>query len=139
MKNRLKVLFSIALALVGAPVVLLAHHGSAIYDNTKTLVLQGTVTEWSWTNPHCLLEFDVTDDKGTAVHWVAEVSNPTDMINLGWSKNMFKPGDKVTVTTTPAKNGQPIGAIKAVEINGKTFKGVGFGPRPGFGDSAGKP
>lgn len=122
---------------MAVPVALLAHHGAAIYDNTKRVNLEGTVTEWSWSNPHCLLEFDVKDDKGNTVHWVTETSNPTDMVKLGWSKRMFKPGDNVTVTVVPAKNGQPIGEIAQIVINGQTFKGVGPGlsaPPP-----AGKP
>ena len=51
----------------------LAHHGTAIYDNGKAV----TVTRMppsgpGASNPHCLLEFDVKDDKGGSVHWVAE-------------------------------------------------------------------
>jgi len=124
-KVKLRVVLPIALALMAVPVALLAHHGAAIYDNTKRVNLEGIVTEWSWSNPHCLLEFDVKDDKGNTVHWVTEASNPPDMVKLGWSKQMFKPGDKVTVTAVPAKNGLPIGVIALVEVNGQTFKGMG--------------
>ena len=81
-----------------------------------------------WANPHCLLEFDVKDDKGNVVHWSAEVSNPQDMTNQGWSRKMFKPGDQVTLTLVQAKNGQPIGRILEVVLNGKTY--AGFGLRP---------
>jgi len=136
LKDRFSLVLPIALGFLVLPIALLAHHGTAIYDNTKTLILQGTVTDWSWTNPHCLLEFDVIDDKGTTVHWVAEVSNPSDMVLRGWSKRMFKPGDKVTVTTVPAKNGQPIGRISQVVVNGKSFSG--FGPVPSSAGNTGK-
>jgi hypothetical protein len=81
-----------------------------------------------WANPHCLLEFDVKDDKGNTVHWNAEVSNPQDMTAQGWSRKMFKPGDQVTLTIIPAKNGEPIGRIIEVVLNGKTY--AGFGTRP---------
>ena len=83
------------------------------------------VTDWLWANPHCLLEFDVKDDKGNTVHWNAEVSNPQDMTNLGWSRKMFKPGDQVTLTLVPAKNGEPIGRIVEVTVNGKKYTGMG--------------
>ena len=106
-----------------------AHHGSAIYDNGKAVTVTGTVTEWTWSNPHCLLEFDVKDDKGGSVHWVAEVSNPPDMTARGWSRKMFKAGDEVTVTMIAAKNGQPIGRIARITVNGKTYQGMG--PVPG--------
>ena len=61
------------------------------------------------------------------MHWVAETSNPPDMINHGWSKSSLKVGDQVTVTVIPVKNGKPIGRIAAVVLpNGQTLDG-GFG------------
>ena len=87
------------------------------------MTVTGTVTEWTWSNPHCLLEFDVKDDKGGSVHWVAEVSNPPDMTARGWSRKMFKAGDEVTVTMVAAKNGEPIGRIARITVNGKTYQG----------------
>jgi hypothetical protein len=114
---------------VAAPVALLAHHGSAIYDETKAIVFnEAKVTQWLWANPHCLLEFDATDDKGATVHWTAEVSNPPDMIARGWSRKMFKPGDTVKLWIIGAKNGEPIGRIARVEVDGKKFEGFGRVP-----------
>jgi hypothetical protein len=81
-----------------------------------------------WANPHCLLEFDVKDESGKTVHWVTEVSNPPDMILKGWSRRMFKAGDEVTVTMITAKNGEPIGRIARVTLNGKTYGGMGQVP-----------
>ena len=66
---------------------LFAHHGNAAFDAGKKLALEGTVTEWVWANPHCWLKFDVKDDKGNIVHWVAETNNAPDMIERGWSRN----------------------------------------------------
>ena len=55
-------------------VPLFAHHGTGVaYETDKTVTLTGTVTEWIWTNPHCGLLFDVTDDKGNVEHWGAEL------------------------------------------------------------------
>jgi hypothetical protein len=118
----------IALAVLAFPVALLAHHGNAIYDETKAVTVKGVVTDWLWANPHCLLEFDVKDDKGNSVHWAAEVSNPPDMIARGWSRKMFKAGDDVTITLIAAKNGEPIGRIARITVNGKTFQGMGRVP-----------
>jgi hypothetical protein len=45
---------------VSVPVPVSAHHGDAVYDTTaKTITLKGTVTQWVWANPHCVLQFDV--------------------------------------------------------------------------------
>src|SRR5258708_37048616 len=125
MKYSRRNLFSlVALALV-VPAAALAHHGSAIYGETKAVVVKGVVTDWLWANPHCLLEFDVKDDKGASVHWTAEVSNPPDMIARGWSRKMFKAGDEVNIWMIAAKNGEPVGRIARVAINGKTLDGMG--------------
>jgi len=121
----------LGLGILAVPATLFAHHGSAIYDETKGVTVHGVVTEWLWANPHCLLEFDVKDDQGKSVHWTAEVSNPPDMIARGWSRKMFKPGDEVTIIMIVAKNGEPIGRIARVTVNGKTYEG--FGRVPGEG------
>ncbi len=129
MNTRFCVIWTIlALGILAAPVTLFAHHGNAIYDESKGVTVKGVVTDWLWANPHCLLEFDVKDDKGNSVHWTAEVSNPPDMINRGWSRKMFKPGDEVTITMIVAKNGEPIGRIARITVNGKTFEGMGRVP-----------
>jgi hypothetical protein len=104
----------VGLLIASAP--LFAHHGNAAFDTAKTVTVKATVTEWFWANPHCFLKFDAADDKGNVVHWVAETSNPPDMINRGWSKRSYMPGDKVTVTMMTVKNGQPIGRIRQVVL-----------------------
>ena len=117
-----KNVLTIFLGLLTLSVPLLAHHGNAAYDTTKKITVKGTVTEWVWSNPHCFLKFDAKDDKGNVVHWVAETSNPSDMVKLGWSKETFKPGDEATVTFMPVRNGNPIGRIQQVVLaNGQTL------------------
>jgi hypothetical protein len=120
-RNKLLAIF-VALWTVSVP--LSAHHGAAAYDTTRKITLKGTVTEWFWANPHCFLKFDAKDDKGNLVHWATEASNPADMVNLGWAKDTFKPGDEVTVTFIPVKNGAPVGRIeKVVLASGQTLSG----------------
>jgi len=122
----------VAVALVSCfALSLLAHHGTAAFDETKRMTLKGTVVEWFWSNPHCLLRFDVKDDHGQVVHWIGETQNPVTMVNGGWSKLAFKPGDEVTVTLSPVKNGNPLGRIvTVVDPKGKTY-GADAGLRGG--------
>jgi hypothetical protein len=109
-------LLTILLGLLTASVPLFAHHGTAAFDTTKKITVKATVTEWFWANPHCFMKFDAKDDKGNLVHWAAETSNPSDMVKLGWSKLTFKPGDEVTVTFIPVKNGLPVGRVQQVVL-----------------------
>jgi len=118
-KTRVTVLAAaVGLLIVSGP--LLAHHANAVFDVGKRVTVKGTVTEWFWANPHCLLRFDVKDDNGQVVHWVAETQAPPNMIPFGWSKQSFAAGDEVTLTLEPVKNGSPLGRIlQAVLPDGK--------------------
>jgi hypothetical protein len=130
MKNRYVRQFAWVLAVVMVTAPLWAHHGNAAFDADKRVTMKATVTDWFWANPHCFLQFDVKDAGGNVVHWVAEGSNPPDMINHGWTKGALKAGDQITVTVIPVKNGKPIGRIAAVVLaNGQTLDG-GFGAPP---------
>jgi Family of unknown function (DUF6152) len=136
MKNKLTIILLAAVGLLTSSVPLFAHHGNAAFDPKSKLTLKGTVTEWFWANPHCFLQFDVKDDKGEMVHWVAETSNPPDMINRGWSKASMKPGDQVIVTVQGVKSGKPVGRVLQVVLpDGKTL-GTG-GPAPAAGGAGG--
>jgi hypothetical protein len=119
--------FLAAMCFLAVSTPLPAHHGSTGYDMEKQLVMKATVTDWLWANPHCFLTFDTTDDKGTVVRWTAEVSNPVDMTKRGWSRRILNPGDQITVTVRPAKNGAPVGQLmKVVLPNGQTL--IGWNP-----------
>lgn len=125
MKGKFLIIFalSIVASIFSAP--LLAHHGNAAYDTDKKITVKGTVTQWAWSNPHCLLQFDVTDDSGQAVHWIAETENPSTMSRNGWTEKTFKPGDPVTVTAIPLKNGKPVGRIiEVVTSSGERLPGI---------------
>ena len=127
---RKKLLAGLALAagVLIMSVPLLAHHGNAAFDTSKKLTLKGTVTEWVWANPHCWLKFDVKNDKGEVIHWLAEETNPPGLINSGWYKDSLKVGDKVTVILMPTKNGQPLGRVDRVILaNGKVLRYFGEG------------
>jgi hypothetical protein len=116
-------LFVFTLGLLVASAPLFAHHANAVFDTTKTVTVKGTVTEWFWANPHCLLRFDVTDDAGQVAHWVGETQAPINMIGNGWRRDSFKSGDEITVSLRPLRNGRPGGSIQTVVLaDGKTLK-----------------
>jgi Family of unknown function (DUF6152) len=126
MRGKWSLVFALAVGVLVISVPLsaplFAHHGNAAFDVGKKVVLKGTVTEWVWANPHCWLKFDVKDDSGNVVHWVAETNNLADMIERGWSMRSFKAGDQVTVTVEPVKNGNPAGRVLEVVLpNGQTL------------------
>jgi hypothetical protein len=130
MRNRPVAIFAGAVGFLIASIPLAAHHGDVAYDIDKSVTLKGTVTELYWANPHCLIQFDVKDENGQSVHWVAEMSAPPSMVNYGWNKVTLRPGDQITITVEPVKNGRPIGRVMRVVLpDGKMLSG-GFGSNP---------
>ena len=129
MRNRL-VIVSVAAVGLLIPPSLFAHHGSAAFDTGKRVTLKGTVKEWVYSNPHCLLSLDVIGEDGQVVHWIAEGQAPNVIFPVGYRKDSFKFGDQVTVTVEPVKNGRPMGRIlQAVLADGKGL-GVASSPPP---------
>ena len=116
-------------AVLIAPASAVAHHGAATFDTGKEITLKGVVTEWIWANPHCFLKFDAKDDTGTIRNWAVETQNPVTMLSRGFARRAFKPGDAVTVTLEPVKNGAPVGRMLTVLLpNSQTL--VAAGPTP---------
>ena len=115
MRKKVRMLLA-AIAVTAVSAALSAHHGAATFDTANEITLKGTVTEWTWFNPHCFLKFDVKDASGAVKNWAVEAGNPTDMSKRGWSRTMMKPGDEVTVTLQPVKTGAPVGRIMRVTL-----------------------
>lgn len=130
-RNKLSFGFILAFTLAAGLMVaipLSAHHGAASIYDTKTITLKGTVKTWLWSNPHCLLTFDVKGDDGKVVEWIAETQAPSTVYPQGFRKDSFKPGDQISVILQPAKNERPNGRmLGAVTADGTKVGGTGEG------------
>src|SRR5215208_3673815 len=93
-----------------------AHHSAAGIDRTKTVTVVGVLKEFKWTNPHSWMDIDVTDDKGGSKVWSVEMTSPTYLARAGWKSNTVKPGDKVSVTLRPFRNGDPGGLFVSITL-----------------------
>lgn len=106
---------SLLLALLIAPAVL-AHHSAAGIDQTKTVTIVGVLKEFKWANPHSWMDIDVTDDSGRTKSWSVEMTAPAYLARAGWTSKTVKPGDKVTVTVRPMRNGDPGGLFVSITL-----------------------
>ena len=111
-------LAGISLALFVAPA--LAHHSFAMFDQDKTVELQGTVKEFQWSNPHSWLILDVTDQTGRVTEWGLEMSSPARLARNGWRPKTLVPGDKVTFKAHPMRNGEPSGQFLELKLTNGT-------------------
>jgi hypothetical protein len=124
----MKLLFSgaiIAAAVIAAPAS--AHHSFAMFDAKKTIVVDGVVTEFQFTNPHSWLEVDAPEGAGVK-HWSFEMNNLVGLRRAGWRAKTVKPGDKVKVTMHPMRDGSSAGQLMSVVLpDGTVFNGQGGG------------
>jgi hypothetical protein len=103
-----------------------AHHGAAAYDTSQTTTLKGTVVDFEFINPHCQLFINVADDGGQMVKWDGEFTNPGALHRRGWTKDMFKPGDQITMIGNRAKNGATVLRVLKLEMaDGKVITALG--------------
>ena len=89
MKQRLIAIVAVISGLLIVSVSLFAQHGNAEFFSGKRVTVRGTVTNWSWSNPHCLLVLDVKDESGSTVHWVLETQPPRSVAATGFSQRTF--------------------------------------------------
>ena len=111
MKNK----FAVWVLLVSCTVLCgtaFAHHGNVAYDEAHLVVQKNvTVTGFIWANPHSIIQYDVTDDKGNVVHWAAELGSPSANSANGWTRTSVRPGDTVTMYMHQSKTGTPVGRM----------------------------
>ena len=105
-RTRVVSLALMAFFLLGSSVAF-AHHGTANYDTTKSITVKGSVTNFQFINPHAIISLDVKDDKGMAQNWQGGLTSPNHLMRSGWTKDILKPGDVITISGFPAKTGAP--------------------------------
>ena len=117
----------LVLCVLLSAIPLFAHHGgTSLYDISKQITVDATVTEFVWTNPHVEIGLDAKDDKGNVAHWLLEASSPPVMVSRGWNHKILQPGDVVKVTFNPAQRGANVGRlIKLVKADGTELTRVG--------------
>jgi hypothetical protein len=120
------VVFSAAmLTCISAPAF--AHHSFAMFDADKTVTLKGTVKELEWTNPHVWMRMMVVDPAtGKPLQYALEMGSVARSTYDGWKKDTVRPGDQITLTIHPLKDGARGGMYLSAELaDGKKFGRTG--------------
>jgi hypothetical protein len=94
-----------------------AHHSFAMFDQEKTISVAGTVKEFEWSNPHAWIHLTVVDEAtGRPVDWAFEMGSVGQIAAQGWKSDSIKPGDKITVTGHPLRDGSRGGQYRSVKL-----------------------
>jgi len=134
--NKRKPVFAICALLAMLAVPVGAHHSFAMFDQTKTVTLKGKVTEFQWTNPHAWIEMEVPNARGAGDRWSIELNSPNNLTRQGWRRSTLKPGDAVTITISPLRNGKKGGLFNTVTLPDGKMLG---GERPSNGQAINVP
>jgi len=115
-------------AVATIPAGAAAHHSAAMFDEKKTVTVEGEVKEFQFTNPHSWLLVDVKDKDGKVTTWGFEAEGPSTLARAGIRPSDFKAGTRLKITGNPMKDGRPAAIwVSAVRADGKAFN-----PRAGF-------
>jgi uncharacterized protein DUF6152 len=94
----------------------MAHHSFAMFDGTKSMVLEGTIKSVQLTNPHSYFTLTAAGPDGIAKDWQIEGPSPNNLIRRGWKHNDLNAGDRVTITFHPRKDGAAGGVVMSVRL-----------------------
>ncbi|MGB6452143.1 MAG: DUF6152 family protein [Steroidobacteraceae bacterium] len=107
----------VTLGFIGSPAI--AHHSFAMFDQHNTVVLEGTVLQFQWTNPHVWIEMKVRGERGDSAQWGVECTSVNMLKRQGWHHDSLHPGDRVRLLLRPLRDGSHGGQLaKLIEING---------------------
>jgi hypothetical protein len=104
---------ALILALGAGSAPAFAHHSGAMFDNAKTITITGAVKDYRWSNPHTIIEV-VSNATGAPVVWNIECSTPNILVRKGWGAHSLKPGDAVSLTAHPMRDGGPAALVMAL-------------------------
>jgi hypothetical protein len=99
-----------------------AHHAVAgVYDLNKEIVLQGELTKLNFVNPHASLHLAVANQDGTTTEWVLTTASLQVLTRAGVNRSSIKVGESLKITALPARNGNPAGFIRRLELSDRTI------------------
>ena len=110
---------AVGLALATVAPSASAHHSPVMFDQSRTVSLEGTVRQFQWTNPHCYIQL-VVEDGGRQTEWNMEMGAPVYLYNRGWRPSTLKAGDRIRITASPRRSGANGGLVLSAEsLDGK--------------------
>ena len=96
---------SLAIAVLLTSSSALAHHSFAMFDQSKTITLEGVVKDFRWTNPHVFIQLLVKNESGADEEWSIEMTSPEHLARAGWRPATLQPGDELTLNIHPMRDG----------------------------------
>ena len=120
----------LAVAAVLSAATIQAHHSQAAqYDRSKQLMIEGTIVQFQYRNPHSFLHVEAPDDSGAMVRWSIEWGGAAQLTLQGVNRTTLKYGDVVVITANPSRTPNDH-KLQIVALR-RPSDGFGWGNRPG--------
>jgi hypothetical protein len=113
--------FAVCAVCALTPAGAFAHHSRANYDMTKEIVVEGTVADLAWKNPHISMTLETRSPGGEQSRLEIELSSVSEALALGLKREAIEPGASVVVRAHPGRSGP---AAKAVGLDVRTSDGT---------------
>lgn len=114
---------ALAAGLGAAAIPVLAHHSHAMFDGSKEVTLEGTISGVRFANPHVYLQVRVAKRDNTVLEpaevWAVEMSTVQNQTQRGLTPNVLTHGATIVVKVNPLFSGERSGNYTSVvSING---------------------
>lgn len=94
---------SLLSAAVASTQSVLAHHSAAAFDTQTEVTVSGTISEYSFRNPHVYLTLSVKQADGSSTEMEVEAGAGSVISPLGFTRDAVKVGDVVNIVGNPGK------------------------------------
>ena len=96
------------------------NHSSAMFDKTEVVMVNATIKEFQWANPHVWIQIYIHDEVGERIEWSIEGIGINTLFRRGWRPNSFIAGDIIQIQFNPMIDGSHAGAFIGAKFeNGK--------------------
>jgi hypothetical protein len=93
---------NLAILLLALPAA--AHHSPVQFDLSRDQILEGTIREYSFRNPHVYFTIDVAGPGGSIVTYQIEAGGASNMTALGFGQDAVSIGEQVVVQVKPNRD-----------------------------------
>lgn len=93
-----------------------AHHSFGEFDMTRDIKITGVVTGMDFVNPHAYLYMNAKQADGNVKPYRCEMRSATALRRSGWTPEMFRAGQQLTVVGSPARDDGPSCYVSTIEF-----------------------
>ncbi len=92
-----------AVASVAVPIAALAHHSPSAFDQSKEVVIEGTITKVGWMNPHVYFTVETAGADGATIEQEIHAGSASALTGMGVPRDALAVGRRVSVRAFPAR------------------------------------